>query len=156
MNGHRDPMHDGEKRRRRQRGASLAEMALVLPLLVLLTASIVDLGWAFRSYQAITNASREGARTATRLPCFTQLSQRQLLKTDIEQAVIREAANSDVVIATGEITITPDPVSAGCAAAGAELRVTVDHPYNTLLGRLAGRPTLNLRASTAMAAFGTD
>jgi Flp pilus assembly protein TadG len=167
MNGNRDPMPGGQTRRRHERGASLVEMAIVLPLLLVLTASIVDLGWAFRTYQAVTNASREGARTGSRLPCYALLSQRQLLKADIEQAVIREAASSDVVITPAEITITPDPVGAGCAAAGAELRVTVAHPHQTFLGQLIGSGNmllspvipggnLMLRSSTAMAAFGTD
>jgi Flp pilus assembly protein TadG len=166
MNGHNDPLLDGEKRRRRQRGASLAELAIVLPLLVLLTGSIVDLGWAFRTYQAVTNASREGARTGVRLPCYpANASQRAVLKTAIQNAVIAEAASSDVVITTAEITITPDP-STGCAAVGGELRVTVAHPHQTLIGQLIGGGSnllsplvpggiLTLRSSTAMAAWGT-
>ncbi|MFW6136197.1 MAG: TadE/TadG family type IV pilus assembly protein, partial [Chloroflexota bacterium] len=49
-------------RHRRQRGASLVELALVLFILLLILAGIVDFGRVFNHYVVITNASREGAR----------------------------------------------------------------------------------------------
>jgi Flp pilus assembly protein TadG len=45
-----------------ERGAELIEFAVVLPLLLLLIAGIVDFGMMFRTYEAVTNAAREGAR----------------------------------------------------------------------------------------------
>jgi Flp pilus assembly protein TadG len=45
-----------------QRGANLVEAALVLPVLLLLTFGIIELGHAYSVYQTITNAAREGAR----------------------------------------------------------------------------------------------
>lgn len=50
--------------RRRSRGQSLVEFALVLPLFLLLVMAIMDLGLAVFSYNSITNAAREGARLA--------------------------------------------------------------------------------------------
>jgi Flp pilus assembly protein TadG len=47
---------------RSERGAELIEFALVLPLLVFIIAGIVDFGMMFRTYEAVTNAAREGAR----------------------------------------------------------------------------------------------
>lgn len=47
---------------RRERGQSLAEFALVLPLFLLVIMAAVDFGWAFRSHITATNAVREGAR----------------------------------------------------------------------------------------------
>lgn len=46
----------------RNRGAELVEFALVLPVLLLVFAAIVDFALLFRSYEIVTNASREGAR----------------------------------------------------------------------------------------------
>jgi len=47
-----------------ERGAELVEFALVLPILLVVIAGLWDFGRAFRTYQAITNAAREGARLA--------------------------------------------------------------------------------------------
>jgi Flp pilus assembly pilin Flp len=47
-----------------ERGQTLVEMALVLPLLCLLILGIVEFGRIFNTYLVVTNASREGARAA--------------------------------------------------------------------------------------------
>jgi Flp pilus assembly protein TadG len=49
---------------RSERGAELIEMALVLPLLLLVVVGIVDFGFLFGRYEVLTNAAREGARIA--------------------------------------------------------------------------------------------
>jgi hypothetical protein len=51
-------------RRRRSRGQSLVEFALVLPIFLLLFFAIVDFGSAIFTYNSLTNAAREGARLA--------------------------------------------------------------------------------------------
>jgi len=51
---------------RRERGSVVIEMALVLPLLLLIVAGIVDLGILFWEKEVLTNASREGARAGAR------------------------------------------------------------------------------------------
>jgi Flp pilus assembly protein TadG len=56
--------------RRTERGAELIELAIVLPILLLCFAVIVDFGFLFQRYEAITNAAREGARLAS-LPNYT-------------------------------------------------------------------------------------
>lgn len=52
-------------RRLQDSGASLAEFALVLPVLVMLVFGIVEFGIAFTKAQAIEAAAREGARLAS-------------------------------------------------------------------------------------------
>ena len=47
-----------------RRGQSLVEFALVLPILLLIVVGILEFGIAFRTFQVVTNAAREGARTA--------------------------------------------------------------------------------------------
>ncbi len=49
---------------RRQRGQSLAEFALLLPLLMTILVGTLDLGRAFYTYVSLTNAAREAARYA--------------------------------------------------------------------------------------------
>lgn len=46
----------------RERGAAAVEMAIVLPLLVLVLGGIIDFGRYFFSQVVLTNAAREGAR----------------------------------------------------------------------------------------------
>jgi Flp pilus assembly protein TadG len=47
---------------RSERGAELIEFALVAPILIFIIAGIIDFGMMFRTYEAVTNAAREGAR----------------------------------------------------------------------------------------------
>lgn len=45
-------------------GQAMVELAIVLPVLLLLIMAIADFGRIFHSYLIISNASREGARVA--------------------------------------------------------------------------------------------
>jgi Flp pilus assembly protein TadG len=47
-----------------QKGQSMVETALILPIVVLLLTGIIDFGLLFNNYLVITNASREAARNA--------------------------------------------------------------------------------------------
>lgn len=50
----------------REKGNVTLEIAIVLPLLLLITAGIIDLGILFWEKEVLTNASREGARAGAR------------------------------------------------------------------------------------------
>jgi Flp pilus assembly protein TadG len=51
--------------RKRNDGAALVEMALVLPLLLLLVFGIIEFGFMFRAYQAVGSVAREAARAGS-------------------------------------------------------------------------------------------
>jgi Flp pilus assembly protein TadG len=132
--------------RRSERGASLIETALVLPLLLLLVGGIVDLGGAFNSYIMVTNASREGARYASKFPKDA---------TGIRNAAKQEASNFGISLADGDIVT--DPILPG--GAGTEVRVIVTFAHDTLLlgnlirlGNDSGQITVS--ASTSMIVYG--
>ncbi len=55
----------GALNRSKERGQSLVELALILPVLILVLLGILDFGRAFYAYNAISNAAREGARYGT-------------------------------------------------------------------------------------------
>jgi Flp pilus assembly protein TadG len=57
-------VESGVSRTRSERGAALIEMALTLPLLLLVTMGAVEFGRAYQHWQVLTNAAREGARIA--------------------------------------------------------------------------------------------
>ena len=50
------------QRRRRTRGTTLVEAAIVLQILVLITLGAIEYGWLFLTMERITNAARHGAR----------------------------------------------------------------------------------------------
>jgi hypothetical protein len=49
-------------RARAQHGQAVIEMALTLPLLLLIVFGIFDFGFMFQQYEVVTNAAREAAR----------------------------------------------------------------------------------------------
>ena len=58
-------MHKFRRLYRRQ-GQSFVEMAVILPLILLVFFGMVEVGFAAHSYLIVTNASREGARFGSR------------------------------------------------------------------------------------------
>lgn len=59
-------IHDGDvlMQHNRERGQSLVEMALLLPVLVLILMALFDFGRAIYAYNTVSNAARDGARLA--------------------------------------------------------------------------------------------
>lgn len=127
---------------RRQKGQSLVEAALILPILLLLLVGVVDLGRAMSTKIALTNASREGARYASRYPDQ---------KSSIIAAVDAELDANGLGIDTAEveIEIVPDP-SVTPAAQGAKVTVTCTYPFETIMGGLLGAEEIEIRATTSM------
>ncbi len=58
------PMIGRMGRSRDERGVALVEMAVVLPLLVVLALGVVEASWAFAQQNAVRAMAREGARLA--------------------------------------------------------------------------------------------
>ena len=95
------------RRRRSDSGAELIELALVLPILLIVIAGIIDFGFLFQRYEAVTNAAREGARLAI-LPDFSdadvQERVRQYLDAsglDRNAAVVPVPARSTLSLSAG-------------------------------------------------------
>ncbi|MBN1487676.1 MAG: pilus assembly protein [Anaerolineae bacterium] len=55
-----------QKLRRKEKGQSVVEFAMVVPLLILLMLGIAEVGYAFYSYMVLANANREAVRFAAR------------------------------------------------------------------------------------------
>jgi Flp pilus assembly protein TadG len=115
----------------RARGAELVELALVLPLLLILVAGIVDFALMFQAYEVVTNAAREGARVRV-LPGYGD--------NDAQARVIAYLNASGLTgAATTVVSATPIPGGAGGAPAtiGYQVSVAYVHPI-TLLGPILG------------------
>lgn len=95
----------------------MAEMAIVLPALLLLLLGILQLGIAFNNYLALTDAVRAGARTAA-------VSRHDPDRVDITEDRVRDSAASlDVAKLAIEVTASPRWET------GAEVTVTAKYPY---------------------------
>ena len=134
------------------RGQSLVEFALVLPLFVLLLFGILDFGRAVLAYNSISNAAREGARTAIVNQRVSDIQGRavdqatgvQLASTDVRIA-FRESSNPNNVSNVCQQSGTPAP-RVGCVAV-----VTVRTVYQAatpVIGGLVG--TICMQSTTMM------
>ncbi len=89
-----------------ERGQSLVELAIVLPVLILLFLGLIELGMAMRSYLIVVNANREAARFAARGIFADQqiASQAIYAMTDQLSASVQGAsANTAIIITTFKI-----------------------------------------------------
>ncbi|KKK36318.1 hypothetical protein WQ57_19710 [Mesobacillus campisalis] len=94
-----------------EKGQSLVEFALVLPILILVLFGIVDFGRVFHTYLTIDHAGREAARAAS------------IGKTGPEAEQV--AVNSG-----GSINLTTAHVNVTTGASGTDARVVIDYPFS--------------------------
>lgn len=122
-----------------EKGQSLLETALVLPILILLLAIAVDAGRVFDASIVLTNAAREGARFATIEPSPTVSQIRNLVVQDVVGSGTNitnmdDFGTSDVGVIMGSTAIT----------------VTVSYDFDLWFGGLLGVPTLTVNKQSAM------
>jgi hypothetical protein len=114
------------KRIREHRGAAIVEVALTLPLLLLVSVGIFEFGRAYQTWQVLTNAAREGARIAV-LPGSTDSSVRDRVVDYMERGQLPEADDAD-------IDITRDnAIDLGAAGAATGSQVTVRYPFSFIV-----------------------
>jgi Flp pilus assembly protein TadG len=113
---------------RSERGAELIEFAILVPILLFIIAGIVDFGMMFRTYEAVTNAAREGARVGI-LPGYED-------PADVQARVDAYLAASGL---TGPRTTTPEVVTVATPAGTFNARsVRVQYTYQfAVLGGFA-------------------
>jgi Flp pilus assembly protein TadG len=103
--------------RRKRRGASVVEFAIVAPVFFLLVFGMIEYGRMVMVQQVLTNATREGARRAVLDGATTD---------DVESVVEDYLTNSS--IDGGTVTVNPDPPSS--AGSGDPVTVTVSIGFN--------------------------
>jgi Flp pilus assembly protein TadG len=138
---------------RREDGQALAEFALILPILFLLIAGIIEFGRGWNIKQAVTDASREGARYAVVQDNTVSCPDDVLLK--VKQRLL--LANIDTSASNTTVTLTP---SANCRgqpgyAAGVDMTVNVTTQYKmgwigALLSWATGSSTITIGSQTTM------
>ena len=111
--------------RRDTRGAALLEMALTLPMMLLVSIGIVEFGRAYQTWQVLTNAAREGARIAV-LPGTDDTSVTNRVKTYMSDGQLSNSASATVLITRDNMI----NIGAGTASAS---RVTVNYPFTFMV-----------------------
>jgi Flp pilus assembly protein TadG len=121
---------------RRQRGANLVEMALIVPLLLLLLAGVADLGRAYFTYITMINAAREGARHGVDHPADTG---------GIIARVLSEAELNGVDLAGAQIDVD-------ALGPSHPVTVTVTLDFDVILAGVLGQPSFPIHAHATFAA----
>lgn len=118
-----------------QKGQSIVEFALVVPLLLIFVMGIIEFGFMFNAYLTISNASREAARLGA------------LGETDIAIELRVDTVASRLDESRITVTVTPSARDRGDM-----VRVLVDYDYEMVtpvIGNLLS-PFVSLSAETVM------
>ncbi|MBM7661637.1 Flp pilus assembly protein TadG [Bacillus mesophilus] len=117
-----------------QKGAAMVELALCLPILVLLLFGIVDFGRIFHAYLTIDHSGREAAREAS-------------VGKDVTLAVNKAVDTSSGLLTSSDVSVTFDPDP----SRGSYVKVVVSHSVNYLTPIIGGLvPPFNLIDETVM------
>lgn len=128
---------------RQSRAAAAVELAVVMPLLLLMLFGIIEFGWTFMIYQSVTNAAREGCRVAVLEG-----------STDSEITNRIDEYLSGVGLSSGEYSVSIQHASLGDPTE----TVTVTVPYSSIamLGEYFNRTHINLISTSRMRKEGAD
>ena len=108
-----------------ERGQALLEVALTLPLLLLVAVGIFEFGRAYQTWQILTNAAREGARIAV-LPGTDDDAVEERVHDYLEAGLIPDPDDADVTI-DRDTTVA---IGGGLASAS---RVDVAYPFTFIV-----------------------
>jgi len=108
-------------RSRREQGNVAVELALGMPLLLLLIGGMIDLGLLFWEQHVLTNATREGARAAakaldTGTAVTAQLTQgqvQQVVQGYLDNFALKNLDGSPLVLNGSEFSYTWTPTGSG-------------------------------------------
>jgi len=143
-----------QKRRNRPAGQALVEFALIIPVLLFIIIGIIDLGRAFHAYIAITNASREGARYATRpgvktddlytyegkCDCAGATCFDPSINLTLKDIVIVEAAGAGIDLIRSNICFYVKEGNPPNGIHGDPMRVTVRYELDLIMGWFFSQP----------------
>ena len=111
------------KLRNEQHGQALIELALVLPILLLLLSGIVEMGRVGYAYISVNNAARVGARVAS------------IGGTD--QEIMAAVAQSASILDPANLTVLISPIPT-LRQSGDDISVEVSYPVDLVVPLIAG------------------
>ncbi len=115
---------------RRFPAQALIEMALILPLILILVIGAMDLGRLFYMKIVLTNAAREGANYLSRYPADIVNCVDDICFYNTWQAIQTEGASSGITISYEEI----DWTNTNCCTAGTEVQIGITKSVDLLFG----------------------
>lgn len=125
-----EPLH-----KKKEKGQSLAELAISLTFMLILLAGVVELGRAFFAYIAIRDAAQEGALYGSVCP------------GDTSGIIIRVQEASNLLdLSSGDVTVT----TTGSGEAGDGIKVAIVYRFPVampFLGTIIGGQTINMSTS---------
>lgn len=130
----------------RERGASLVEFALVVPLLTLFLFGIVQFGLAYDKKQSINSAAREGARTAA-IPTNTVSTAKAAAEDSFDGLLDGTVTTSVYVVATTSTPMSGAPLGDAvkpCQGNEGKLVIVISRVEHVLTIPFFGAPVLNL------------
>ena len=107
-----------------ERGQAIVELALTLPLLMLVVLGVFDFGLMFERFEVVTNAAREGARVAV-LPDYVPAQARAHALNYLAAGGITGTVVGTCTPAPGEICVSVVQDTATIPAAGGNPAKTV-------------------------------
>jgi Flp pilus assembly protein TadG len=130
-------MNTKRNRIRDERGQTMAEIAIVLPILIVLLFGIVQFGILFNNYVTLTDAVRAGARAAA-------VSRQASDPSAVATAAVRSSASD----------LNPSSLGISISSAwtpGAQVTVTATYPYSiNLLGWVVSSGSLTTKSTEAV------
>jgi Flp pilus assembly protein TadG len=133
----------GKHRTRGQRGGTATEMALMLPMIVLLIFGMIEFSLLLYNRQVITNGSREGARAG-----IVQTGGPRVSDGDISNVVNQYCASR--LVTFGAASGPSTAVTRAGTGFGSDLNVRVTYDYDFLVLTNFGFGPLQLAAETVM------
>jgi len=122
------------------RGVAAVELAICLPILMLLVCGSIEFGLLFYNQQVITNASREGVRAGIVTETET---------ADIIQ-IVENYCNGKLINLNGANELQADAVTVSAPDAQNDRTVRVTYDYDFLFGGILGFTDKTLSAQTIM------
>ena len=89
-----------------EQGQAIIEMALTLPLLLLIVLGVFDFGLLFQRFEVVTNAAREGARMAVLTSQYSAANAQQRAIDYLASGGLRGSCN---VGTAGSLCVTVTP-----------------------------------------------
>ena len=147
---------------RAEAGNVIVEMALILPILLLVVAGIIDLGTLYWEKQILTNATGEGARMAARSGTggkagYTKSEIQQIVQDYLDRFHLKNPGGGNIVLSQGgnfnyQWNTGATPVELWVEIKNIPVKMLLLPQIQPLFGHVSGSTTATLQAKTTVAA----
>lgn len=144
------------------RGQSLVEFALTLPLLLLLTVVMMDMGRAVYTYNTVSDCAREGARFGIvvtdsgwgdpdyEAPGNSKGTYGSAAPYVGTNTIVGRTAAPRGILSASQLKVTIDYFGDPDMRFKVPLTVTVEYPFQPMVAYLVGGATISIKGSSVM------